>query len=66
MTQNNKGREFKGIRAIEIFEFENAKSELLRKNGKNCCDHWEKMKKIFQTNNIYQLGEFIYKSDWCY
>ena len=34
MTQFNEGKEYKGIRTIKIFEFENMGSEI-----KKCCNH---------------------------
>ena len=38
MTQFNEGKGWEGIRTINIFEFENARSYV-----KKCCDHWEKV-----------------------
>ena len=51
VPQFNEGMGFKGIRTVEVAEFENTRNDV-----KKCFNHCEKRRKICQTNLMYQPG----------
>ena len=55
MIQFNKGKGYKGIRTIKIFEFENTRSFV-----KKCWSHWEKRKTKLDKKKYGFITIFCY------